>query len=234
MNGIIFILLGAYTLLLVQTEKILFFIHPRFVSLSTITGVFLIILGILLVLAMIDNFRKSILKKEFLLTTFKKSFYFLIIGIIIVVLPVQTLGSATAKQRVTDYNNVADTDIVTLFSLNNSNQFNLKEWVLLINSTPKYETLVGKKVSVSGFIFADSRYPGNYFTVTRFRIACCAIDASPIGLPVKYEWRSEFSDDTWVQVDGIFTIEIIDGESKLIIVPENIHKIDIPSTPYVY
>jgi len=234
MSGLTFILLGVYTLFLVSSEKILFFIHPRFVSLSTITGFFLIVIGILLVIMTIDNFKKSMLKKQFLLSIFKRHGVFLIIGILITILPVQTLGSATAKQRVTDYNNVADTNIVTLFALNNSNQFNLKEWVLLINSTPKYETLIGKKISVSGFIFADSRYSEDYFTITRFRIACCAIDASPIGLPVKYDWKSKFTEDTWVHIDGIFSIEIVDGEQKLIIIPSDVYKIDVPSNPYVY
>lgn len=233
MIGLIFIILGSYSLYLVWTQQMLFYIHPRFIDLSIFTGMFLLIVGILSIYFFTQQLRKSRLKKELLLTQVKQNWHILLLTVIIFILPKTSLTSATANQRTTNFNTLPDTPISLTLPASTQN-LGLKEWVSLISSAQKPELLIGKEAVITGFIFQSSVLPEGYFMVTRFRVTCCALDATPIGIPVKYQWKEKFQQDDWVKVIGTIGQETVNDETQIIIIPTSVDKISQPTDPYVY
>jgi uncharacterized repeat protein (TIGR03943 family) len=62
-----------------------------------------------------------------------------------------------------------------------TSEYGVKDWAALIRQTTDTTALVGKQVELTGFVV-----PGDdgSFTLTRFVISCCAVDAQPVGLGV--------------------------------------------------
>ena len=71
------------------------------------------------------------------------------------------------------------------------------------------EELIGRIVTVYGFVYADDTFPENTVLVSRMLITCCAADASIVGFHVKTEETADLSENEWVRVTGtIRSIEL--------------------------
>lgn len=154
------------------------------------------------------------------------------------ILPAQVLSSQTASQRATSLNTIAlntELSATTLFSFN-SDKFDVGDWIRRINVDPNMKNYVGKKVNITGFVFKPEEFPSDTFLASRFLISCCAVDARPVGLPVKFEgWDLEFQADQWVNVSGEFAISEVNGRDALVIIPaDKPEKTVQPGRPYIY
>lgn len=192
-------------------------------------GFILLILVLLIPLSQDEKVLKVPLLIEFLV------FGFILAGF---VLPAQTLSSQAASQRATSLNTIAFSPELTatsLFSFD-SDKYDIGDWVRRINADPNLGDYVDKKVNITGFVFKSDQLPSNMFLAARFIISCCAVDARPVGLPVKLEgWEKTFNTDEWVSVTGRFVIENINGSDVLIVVPDEApQKIAMPTRPYIY
>lgn len=159
---------------------------------------------------------------------------FLVIGLG-VILPSSQISSATADQRIGNFNSVnlgSQGETINNFNSNTKN-YDIGDWIISLSYNPELDNYVGKEVDVSGFIFSPQYLPENTFLVSRFVIRCCAADATPVGLNVEYEWDNEFKTDEWVRVIGKFEKRNINGKEDLIIILEKIERIDIPERPYI-
>ena len=77
------------------------------------------------------------------------------------------------------------------------------------------ESLKGQKVRLVGFVNHDKTAPGGFF-LTRFKIACCAADASPIQVVLRGD-AGDWPDDTWLTVDGEWKpTETVDGSQEIL------------------
>ncbi len=152
------------------------------------------------------------------------------------ILPAKSLSSATASQRSIDFNSLnlsPDFNITSNFNSDTKN-YSIGDWINSMNINPDYDFYNGKDVSVVGFIYTPTNYPNNYFLISRFAITCCAVDARPIGLKVRYNINSKFKQDDWVKVTGKFTIEINNNQKELVVIPEGIESTYQPNNPYIY
>jgi len=101
------------------------------------------------------------------------------------------------------------------------------------------QELLGETVKVSGFIFRDEKFGQANFLVTRFVVSCCVADANVLGLLVTLPDEmapqiSQLNDDQWVDVQGTFVENTVEGWHMPIVVAEQITPIDVPSQPYLY
>jgi uncharacterized repeat protein (TIGR03943 family) len=109
------------------------------------------------------------------------------VTVAMLVLPPTTLSARTAQQRSVDSatlsNATGSESAVQLLGSEgvDTSEYGVKDWAALIRQTTDTTALVGKKVELSGFVV-----PGDdgSFTLTRFVISCCAVDAQPVGLGV--------------------------------------------------
>lgn len=122
----------------------------------------------------------------------------------------------------------------------------LVDWIRTINVYPEPDAYTGQKVKVSGFVVHLPELPENYLFVSRFILTCCAVDAYPVGLPVKLSQnRSLYPPDTWLEIEGEMLTEnlAIDSQQmkqtstiqrQLVINARSVQKIPTPADPYGY
>lgn len=109
------------------------------------------------------------------------------VTVAMLVLPPTTLSARTAQQRSVDSatlsNATGSEAAVSLLGSEgvDTSEYGVKDWAALIRQTTDTTALVGKQVELTGFVV-----PGDdgSFTLTRFVISCCAVDAQPVGLSV--------------------------------------------------
>jgi uncharacterized repeat protein (TIGR03943 family) len=112
---------------------------------------------------------------------------------------------------------------------------NVLDWSQLFASTPNAaEAFAGSPASVVGFIYRDERFSADEFFLARFTISCCAADASPVGVVVRWPEAHSLADDQWVTVRGNFEAGDFDGAAYPVLVADSIVSAEVPSQPYLY
>ncbi|WIB77920.1 TIGR03943 family protein [Curtobacterium sp. MCPF17_002] len=158
------------------------------------------------------------------------------------VLPPSTLSARTAQQRSVDsatLSNATGSDAaVSLLGSGSvdTSGYGVKDWAALIRQTTDTTSLVGKDVRLSGFVVPGS---GGSFTLTRFVISCCAVDAQPVGLGVVTGGSDADAtvpdEDQWVRVTGKLAANPDQSaDARIVIRAATVTSIQQPDDPYEY
>ncbi len=122
----------------------------------------------------------------------------------------------------------------------------LIDWIRTLNAYPEPDAYAGQKANVTGFVVHVNSLPDNYILLGRFIITCCAVDAYPVGLPVKLDRdRSAYPPDSWLQITGEMLTETLPLERQtlqetatdqrqLVLAAQSIKVIPTPADPYAY
>lgn len=164
------------------------------------------------------------------------------VTVAMLVLPPTTLSARTAQQRSVDSatlsNATGSEAAVSLLGSEgvDTSQYGVKDWAALIRQTTDTTALVGKQVRLSGFVV-----PGEdgSFTLTRFVISCCAVDAQPVGLGVVSDAgdRPDAVPDEgqWVTVTGALAANPDQSaDARIVIKAAKVTEIAQPKDPYEY
>lgn len=164
------------------------------------------------------------------------------VTVAMLVLPPTTLSARTAQQRSVDSatlsNATGSEAAVSLLGSEgvDTSQYGVKDWAALIRQTTDTTALVGKQVRLSGFVV-----PGEdgSFTLTRFVISCCAVDAQPVGLGVVTDAgdRPDAVPDEgqWVTVTGALAANPDQSaDARIVIKAAKVTEIAQPKDPYEY
>jgi uncharacterized repeat protein (TIGR03943 family) len=96
----------------------------------------------------------------------------------------------------------------------------------------------GRRVIVTGMILRDEQlkphFGGRDTAVYRFLINCCAADALPLAIALDSVQAEPFTNDQWVQVDGIFDLQKINGKPVPVISKPQIKAVETPAVPYLF
>jgi uncharacterized repeat protein (TIGR03943 family) len=92
----------------------------------------------------------------------------------------------------------------------------------------------GKRLTISGFIYREEGMEPNQFVVSRLAMQCCSADSAPYGVMVETAGPTVYAEDTWVSVTGTVGATEYDGVEIMKLASQEIHKIPVPQTPYVY
>ncbi|MGH3148382.1 MAG: TIGR03943 family putative permease subunit [Rubrobacter sp.] len=161
-------------------------------------------------------------------------------------LPARTLSTETADQRIGNFNSARSPSSATGGTLAAfrtgetptlagaaTADLAIEDWVAAFGVEPNANFYEGKEVNVVGFVFRAEGTPDDVFYVSRFVVTCCAVDAQPIGLPVRSPgWQERFEDDAWVRVKGRFANETGVAE-PVVVEPERVERTAQPPNPYV-
>jgi putative membrane protein len=152
-----------------------------------------------------------------------------------VALPARPLGLAAATQRGVDATPLGSTDGVPELRVDvRPETLTIKDWVQAQRADPEPERHAGKSVRVTGFVYRDHRLPDDWFLVARFVVQCCAVDAQPIGLPVRLAGVPRLEAGTWVIVSGVWEVAALGGERRAVIAPTAVTPTERPEQPYLY
>ncbi|MCJ1714015.1 TIGR03943 family protein [Curtobacterium sp. VKM Ac-2922] len=153
------------------------------------------------------------------------------------VLPPTTLSARTAQQRAVDSaslsNATGSNAPVSLLgsSAVDTSGYGVKDWAAIIRQTTDTSELVGKRVTLTGFVVPGS---GDSFTLTRFVISCCAVDAQPVGLGVTTDGTVP-RENQWVRVTGAFADNPDQASDvRIVIRAATVRTVAQPEDPYEY
>ncbi len=96
----------------------------------------------------------------------------------------------------------------------------------------------GQRVIVTGMILRDEQlkphFGGRDTAVYRFLINCCAADALPLAIALDWDQPDAFGNDQWVQVDGVFDLQQINGKPVPMVSKPRIKLVAAPAIPYLF
>ena len=96
----------------------------------------------------------------------------------------------------------------------------------------------GQRVIVTGMILRDEQlkphFGGRDTAVYRFLINCCAADALPLAIALDSDDADAFTNDQWVQIDGIFNVQQSNGKPVPMISKPRIKPVEAPAVPYLF
>ncbi|NII41003.1 putative repeat protein (TIGR03943 family) [Curtobacterium flaccumfaciens] len=153
------------------------------------------------------------------------------------VLPPTTLSARTAQQRSVGSASLSDaTGAGAPVSLLGSESvdtsgYGVKDWAALIRQSTDTTALVGRKLTLTGFVVPG---PDDTFTLTRFVVSCCAVDAQPVGIGVTTDGTPP-PEDQWVRVEGALAANPdTASDARLVIRAATVTRVSQPSDPYEY
>lgn len=153
------------------------------------------------------------------------------------VLPPTTLSARTAQQRSVDSATLSDAtgsngNVALLGSGSvDTAGYGVKDWAALIRQTTDTSSLVGKRVQLTGFVVPGA---DGTFTLTRFVISCCAVDAQPVGLVVTTDGTVPDANQ-WVTVSGALAANPDQAsDARTVVKAQTVKRVQQPEDPYEY
>lgn len=222
-------------------------IHPNYFLLVFGSSICLLLLGLLRALSLI-NFPKIPTDNSEHITLFPPgfgSFLLLVIAITGWFIPPTVLTSTTALQRgVTNTLPATHAQPQAFIAETKPEERSLIDWVRTLNAYPEPDAYQGQPVNITGFVVDLPELPDNYLLLSRFIITCCAVDASPIGIPIQLDnIQEKYSPDTWLEVQGKMTTatlairdrtDQIREKRQLVVEVTSTKVIPTPADPYEY
>jgi putative membrane protein len=96
------------------------------------------------------------------------------------------------------------------------------------------DQFVGKKLTISGFVYRDDTMKTDRFVLGRFAVQCCTADAMPYGMMVESADPSQYANDTWLKITGTLGKMKYKGNEIMSLKLEKAVKIKPAVDPYVY
>ncbi|MGH2415387.1 MAG: TIGR03943 family putative permease subunit [Microcystaceae cyanobacterium] len=159
----------------------------------------------------------------------------------------QVLSSQTALQRgVTDALPLTRSQPQSFRTPTKPEARSLIEWVRTLNAYPEPDAYQGQTAKVTGFVVHLPQLPDNYLLISRFILTCCAVDAYPVGIPVKLnQSRNAYPPDTWLEIEGEMMTESLpvdratmstppSNKRQLVLAAKSLKQIPTPADPYGY
>jgi uncharacterized repeat protein (TIGR03943 family) len=216
-------------------------IHPSYFNLVIVTGIGLLIVGILQswrIYRTMNRKRSRTVGGEVqhisLLPNGMTTTLLLMTAIVGLMITPRLFTSHAAIQRgVTEDLTVTRTQTQSFRGGEQPEERSLIDWIRTLNLYPEPDAYIGQKVNMNGFVVYPPDLSNNYFLLSRFVITCCAADAYPIAIPLKLTGNREtYPQDSWVEIQGKMTVETLHGKRQLVIAAEKLTPIPPPRNPY--
>ena len=246
LDGFVLLSWGFLLLKYTITGQYKLLIHPNYYGLVLGSGIILITLGIIKIKSILNNSLRNNREHITLFPPGLSSSLLLIVAIAGFLIPPKVLSSQTAIKR-----GVGDLPLTTLQpqafrTASKPEERSLIDWIRTINAYPEPDAYSGQAANITGFVLHLDELPDDYIMLSRFVITCCAVDAYPIGIPIKLEQsRSNYPVDSWLTVTGVAIAETlafkdrVDAQAmtekrSVVIEAQAIETISTPSDPYSY
>ncbi|NEU71803.1 TIGR03943 family protein [Hassallia byssoidea VB512170] len=231
----------AWAVLLLKywlTEKLVLLVHPKYFWLVITNGFLLLFVALFKAWGL---WRKHpTLPKTQHLSLFPPGWgsgLLLVIALLGLVISPQPLTSqAATQQEVTDFSIATSRVKPQAFRASTRPEDrSLVDWVKTLTTYAEPDSYIGQKAKVQGFVIHLKSLPDDFLMITRFVITHCAIDATPMGLPVKLTTsRQAYPPDTWLEIEGEMMTAELEGKRELTIQAKSIKPIPAPKNPYEY
>ena len=222
-------------------------IHPNYFPLMFASSIVLLLLGLFRILLLVKSSKIPPNEAEHI-TLFPPGFGSILLLLIAIagwLIPPNVLTSTTALQRgVMETLPATHSQPQAFITSTKPEERSLIDWVRTLNAYPEPDAYQGQPAHITGFVVDLPELPDNYLLLSRFIITCCAIDASPIGIPIQLNnTQKKYPSDTWLEVTGKMTTatlavrdraDQIREKRQLVVSATSIKQIPTPSDPYAY
>ena len=223
------VILAGCLLLAALNSDLTLYIHPRYITFTTVSvgiGFVLLLLG----------FRASTQKQlDTIYRSTVSTLPVLIVTTCAIVLAPASLSQSLASSRssVSQQNNVDQTTHSTLDSFSSDlTRFSIADWNNLLAAAPSSDDIENKQANVEGFLY---RGDNNQLFVARFRLTCCAVDATPLAIPlVESDELTSLELGQWVSLEGSFTATSDNADHPWQLQTSSVQSIEEPDDPYVF
>jgi putative membrane protein len=248
----IFALIGWGALLFKYwiTGQLNLLIHPNYFNLVLVTSIILFLLGLFKIWTVLKQWRQKAVSQEVdnilritLLPHHLGTGLLVLAALLGLLIAPRPLSSQIAMQRgISESLPLTRVQAQSFRATVKPEDKTLIDWVRTINAYPEPDAYTGQPAKVSGFVVHLPQLPDNYLLISRFILTCCAVDAYPVGLPVKLSTsRSLYPVDTWLEIEGEMSTETLpmevgktDTRRQLAIAAKSITSIPTPADPYGY
>lgn len=239
--SLLILIISVWIQYLIKTNNLILYVHPRYVEFTDIASIITILFSLVCIYIFFKNVHTNFID-------FKFSFSFgglaLLLLMVSILLPPKSLTSATVTQRGIGDSlktnkqdiSIASNPFLDMSSIN----YEISDWLNLFYLDTDIENYVGKPVKISGFAYINGFENANtsenkYFKLARFVITCCAVDARPVGLIIKYnESLAKIEKDKWYRVEGTFIVDKNIDRNFPIVNATKFEIINEPEKPYIY
>lgn len=230
---ILLIALGVFLYTRVTSGVILYYINERFVNLTLLAAVGLMLVG------------ASFYRQTHQDHDHHDHGELTWLGLLIVALPVvlgllvppRPLGANALSNREVSVGRLSSVAAPGGNSITRgivAGEKNILDWLANFQQTPDPAAFAGQEARVIGFVYRDERFAEDTFMVGRFIVSCCVADAAPIGLIVQWPATTGLTTDQWVEVAGHFEAGYFDGSPMPILVADQVTLTGPPTQPYLY
>lgn len=206
---------------------LLFYINQRFVGLTFLTAIALIMLGAVYATAAAQprNGHEHRVGWGTLLLVALPA----ILGTLV---PPAPLDSGALTNRDVAMNGLGSPGTTTTLTSAPAER-DLLDWLQTFDDVPDPTTFVGQEVTLVGFVHREEFLREDQFLLSRFVIVCCVADAVPVGMIVHWPRAGNLAAGEWVEVQGRF--EVIPLESTLpVLLADRVTPTEMPYQPYLY
>jgi uncharacterized repeat protein (TIGR03943 family) len=225
------------TIWLAATGRLELYVHPRY---TVFTVIFAVVGGALAIGGIASGLRGTHgdddgeEARPRRLTTSGRVVIVAVAAVALLVLPPATLSAATAQSRsISSTATISDQSAPKLVGGSTAG-FTVKDWSSLLRSGGA-DAVTGKTVHVTGYVLPSGSSADTVY-VARLLVTCCAVDAQPVGIPVRIEgWKQSHPANSWVEVTGRFQENPDASDPQpVVVVPDTVKTIPEPAKPYVY
>ncbi|MEG6585234.1 TIGR03943 family putative permease subunit [Dendrosporobacter sp. 1207_IL3150] len=235
---------------LINNGTISLYINPRFIPLTKISFVLVVIMFVLALLTLI----RKVIKRQIKFTIQGIPVIVLITALSPLLFSPQVLGSSMIGQKglftFGGYNRIdqvqGETQQKTKQNSTSDNEKKQPEtekkkatddyiklsdnnFIVQFAKIQRYKTeFIGKEIELEGFIAHHPLMDKDKYMIARYTVVCCAADAQVLGFTVN--GRAPFPNDTWVKVNG----KIAMSKEDVYLEVTNINQINMPENPYLY
>lgn len=242
-GAVLLVVLSVATLALAVTGRLTLYVHPRYVVLNVVlAAIALTIATTALVLphSTAEKNLPSSSAREWLpvgsrLAALGRALLLATVIVAVLVVPSATLSPALTQDRglATDGRALDGAPSEDLVGADTST-FSVRDWAALLQQKDP-DAVVGQPADLTGYVLDRGR--DDTFVIARMMISCCAVDAQPIGVPVRRPgWRTELAPGAWIQIQGSFADDAGSGDdtNPTVLVPASLVLVPEPENPYVF
>ena len=206
------------------------YIHPRYI-LFTVVSVSIGLAIYTYTLFSSDKAGGNAAKNQ---TTILGYLPLLIVAISALILSPVSLSQLLASDRSSEstQNSVEKTSHSTLDTFSTDlTRFSIADWNNLLASGATQDQIVGKQAKLEGFLYEDNT--GQLF-IARFRLTCCAVDATPLAVPIVATQELEALElGSWVELEGDF-VDTATSSYQFKLDVKSFTQIEEPDEPYIF
>ena len=93
---------------------------------------------------------------------------------------------------------------------------------------------IGKKVSMTGFVFRSPGLKSNQLSLVRYVILCCTADSLPYGLMCEISDAQKYPVGSWLSIQGVIQMSTYEEKAVPVIKIISATPIDEPKKPYIF